>query len=514
VNRIARAASIGAVVGWSALAACNPAPPAAPPRSAAPETVARAVTARQAPPPPGAPQSIRLRHPSFRRLERGLLLGVVETPDADLCEVRLVIRSGRASDEAKPGLASLAAAAIVHGGGGEMTGLDWTQELAAIGATLSAHTSLDHTLFELTALPEHVARAIDLLAAAVTRPRFDDFDRIQRFEIERQRRRAATSSEWAQRMVLWRDLFRAPVGLHAYAVFDALPEDLRARRVEEVRAFHRAAYVASNAAMWVSGPTSPAEIEAIVGSRLGSLGSSAAPVVSFGDAPLPPERRVTVLHRPDAPESIIAAGWLGPPRSEPGWAAFEALPALVTGDSSSRMLEQPAAPLLTGATRASWSHLADGPSVFIVHVRTPTARTGEAARALLDHLNLFAVRPPSDDEVRSAVSEASGQLAMSIGSARDLADHWAAAFALDLPDDDLETLAGELARTAGGDLEAALARLLAGRPILAVWGDADVIDASLLPFGDVKVVDPTRGFARLRTLAKDPKTPMPPSESP
>jgi hypothetical protein len=80
---------------------------------------------------------------------------------------------------------------------------------------------------------------------------------------------------------------------------------------------------------------------------------------------------------------------------------------------------------------------------------------------------------------------------------------------LGLPDDYDETYRKELGEvTPALALKAAGESLRSGHMVVVVAGDAQALGGMLSHFGAVKVVDPTRGFERVRTIAMNAEAPL------
>jgi hypothetical protein len=76
---------------------------------------------------------------------------------------------------------------------------------------------------------------------------------------------------------------------------------------------------------------------------------------------------------------------------------------------------------------------------------------------------------------------------------------------LGLPDDHLSAHAKELREvTPAAAAKAASEQIRAGHEVIVAAGDALAIAPMLSRFGEVKVLDPTQGFRRVRTLPMNP----------
>src|SRR5262249_53950407 len=142
--------------------------------------------------------------------------------------------------------------------------------------------------------------------------------------------------------------------------------------------------------------------------------------------------------------------------------------------------------------------------LVIGYVGTQTAKTGLALSGLLAEMNKLGTTTPTTDEVSSATRYLGDVLAIRLETVGALADELVRIRALNLPDDYDDVYRKELR-----DVTPAFAGKVAsehvrpGHAIIVVAGDAAVIGPMLSHFGEVKVLDPTHNFDRLRTIPMD-----------
>ena len=126
----------------------------APPKTGAPPAVATAAADPLAePPPPGITPNLPFPNVIHRRLENGLALAIVPRRDFPTVELRLVVMSGQASDEEKPGLANLTGKLLKDGGAGRYSSRELAERAESLGAKLNISTERDATRIGLGVPP-------------------------------------------------------------------------------------------------------------------------------------------------------------------------------------------------------------------------------------------------------------------------------------------------------------------------------------------------------------------------
>jgi predicted Zn-dependent peptidase len=415
---------------------------------------------------------------TWAELPGGLKVATVPVKGMPIVHVRVVVGGGQAADGERPGLAAVTADLLGEAG-----------RLGALGADLSIETGFDATTLGLAVTRDRLGEALDQLAATVQRPELTAaaLDRVQKREAGRLLLAARTDAAWGASMVLYRDLFSLPSEHHPYATWSPAPDDVQKLTLAECRGFHRRFYVPRNVAVILSGDTAP-DMVARVGKAFAGFTGGEAQVLSFTDPVAPEARKITLVDRPGSAGSDVFVGALGPPPSDRSFAAL-AVASRLLGD-------------------ATVTELAHGPSVLVAHAHAAATGAGDALQGLLDREGALAGKAEGTDAVDTAARSLTGGLAVRLQTSGDVAGEVARLRALGLPDDHDDALRKELGEiTPALALRAAGDAFRAGHEIIVVTGDAAVVGPALARFGEVKVVDPTRGFARVRTLPMDASPP-------
>jgi zinc protease len=460
---------------------------------------------REDPPPAGQAKPYHFPKVGWADLPGGLRVATLPSEALPIVQVRVVIGGGSAADGEKPGLAALTAELLRDGGAGAMSSRDLVTRIASLGAELTVETGFDATTLGLAVTRDHLGEALDLLGALVQKPQLSpaELDKLKKREALRLVDARARGA-WGASMVLHRDLFSLPSEHHPYASFAATAEEIARLTVADCRAFHKRWYTARNTFVVVAGDAAPDAARALVQKAFTGFAGGDAPAISFVD-PVPPDgRKVTLVDRPGSIESEVFVGALGPARTDHAFAAFAVANQILGGGVNGRLFADLREKRgLAHATHAQVVELAHGPSLMIASAGTAAARTGLALEALLDDLAHLAQTAPDASEVEAAQRALSGGFARR-GTLGAVADELVHLHTLGLPDDHDDGYRRELNEiTPALALKAATDHLRAGHEVIVVVGDAAVVGPMLSHFGEVKVVDPTRDFARIRTLPMD-----------
>jgi zinc protease len=498
-------------------AGCTPPPeppqPAPQPKpiatAPAPVATAPAVPERETPPKEGAARDFSLPPAAWGKLANGLEFATIVSPALPIVQIRVVVSTGSSSDGDKPGLARVTGDLLKDGGAGGLPSREVIARVESLGATLDISTSLDRTTLSIAVTKDQFAEALELVAAVAEKPAMSptEFGKLKKRAIDDAADHARTDSAWAASMMLYKGLFASSTGKHPYATFDATADDLGKLTVNDCRAFHKKFFVPKNMFVVVAGDVAQDEVKTGVEKAFGSASGGDAPAPAF-TAPAPVDHlEITLVDRPKSTQSDIYAGVLAPERASPAWPAFSTANQILGGGVSGRLfLDVREKQSLAYRAQSSLHELAHGPSLMIAYVGAQSPKTGLAVKALLDHLDRLGSSEPSAEEVAIATRFLSDVSALRLETVGALANELCKNRTLGLPDDYPVLYRKQVrAVTVADATSAAAEHVRATRATLVVAGDAKMIGPMLSHFGEVKVVDPMKGFATKETLAKNPE---------
>ncbi|UQA58333.1 M16 family metallopeptidase [Polyangium aurulentum] len=507
----ARASTIAALAGalafgCSGQTSTTQSPPRQPAAAAgASRSVASAPKEPREPPPPSGPaRPYTSPKTTWTKLGNGLEVATRIDRAVPIVHLRIAALAGSAMDGERTGLAAVCARAIAESGAGAMDDRELRGKLEALGATLQVDVDASRAVYGLSVAKDRLGEAVELLAQITTRPRLGAAD-VERVRKEAAARAASLSREdadWAAMMVLYDDLFALPSEHHPYASYDARADEIAKIKPADCKDYHRRLFVPKNMLVAATGDVKPEEVAAAAKKSLGARRGGEVPSLSLTDPMPPASLKLTLVDRPGSTQSVVVVGTLGPQREEATHAPFRVAEQLLGGAFTGRLhRDLREARGLSYITHASVDELAGAPSVFYAYGATETKSTGAVLDGLLGHLRKLAEAVPEQEEIDTAANFLVGIRSVRMGrpgaSASDIVQLWANR----LPDDAPDTLAKAMRDATPEAVTRAFSEhVRVGHAIVVVVGDAARTGPLLQPFGEVKVVDPTRGFTRVRTL--------------
>src|ERR1044071_3913016 len=457
------------------------------------ETTPGTVDRSKLPEPGGQAEA---RFPAFQRTElaNGLKLIVAERHAAPVVIFDLLVNAGSAADQfASPGTARLAMD-MLDEGTAKRTALQISDELAALGANLSAGSDLDTSRVHLSALSETLERALAVYADVILNPTFPeaDFKRLQKQLIARIHREQTEPVNMALR-VFPKILYGSG---HAYgnpltgSGTEASVENLT---TSEMQKFHATWFKPNNATLVIVGDTTLNEIKPRLEKLFSGWEPGAVPKKDIHKVDQQKKTVVYLVDRPDSLQSVILAGHVAPPRSNPDEIAIETLNTILGGTFTSRinMNLREDKHWSYGAFTFLWP--AQGQRPFIAYAPVQTDKTRESLveldkelRAILDK------QPVSAKELNTAQKNQTLQLPGRWETDDAVARSLGEMVSFGLPDDYFTTYAARVRSLSIGDVENAAKEVV--HPDQLVWvviGDRAKVEAGIreLGWGEVHLLD-------------------------
>jgi zinc protease len=274
----------------------------------APLAPAQVALDRTVVPPLGDPPDVSFPAVQRAKLSNGLGVLLLERHTAPLVNVALAVDAGFAADRAeRAGAASLALELLDEGTATRDT-FKISDDLDALGAQISTGSSLDLSFVRLQALTRNLGPSLDILADVVLHPSFPQ-DMV---ELAKQRRLAQIGQEKAQPVPAAQRV--APALLfgagHAYGnplTGSGFERTVSALTRNDLVTWHRHWFHPNNATVIVTGDVTLAELVPALERAFGSWKVGQAPAKQIRPVPATSGRRVYLIDKPGAPQSVIIA---------------------------------------------------------------------------------------------------------------------------------------------------------------------------------------------------------------
>ncbi len=340
--------------------------------------------------------------PEVVKLPNGMTVWLLERHTLPLVSVSLALSVGSANDPAgKEGLAHITAD-MLDEGAGSRNAIDVSTALQDLGVSLRTAVTLDGSMFSLTVLKRNLRAVwpayVDVFAKPSLLPA--DFARVRELWRNELKARRAEPEDVAR---------VAGLALH-YGLdhpYGHPPEGtLRgaaAITVADVAAEYARAYRADVATLVIVGDVADADLTALEPeldrfARGAAPRGAAPPAREVPPAPAPVRRRVVVVDRPGAPQSVVSLLLPAVPAGHDEAPLLSRANIALGGSFTSRLnqdLREERGLTYGASSRLSFSR---GAGVFVAHAAVQTDKTQEALAALMADVVAYAHGGPTPAE--------------------------------------------------------------------------------------------------------------------
>lgn len=459
---------------------------------------------RRQPPPPLPSGPISIPSATETTLSNGLSVVVVEDRRLPLITYRLAFPSGDASDpKSLPGLSDMMAGLLTEGTESR-TSREIADEVARLGATLTAGASSDYTTVAASALTRFNETILELMADITLNPSFPEHE----IDLAKQNTKESLKQQRAQPSFLATEMVsRVMFGEHPYAVVSPTAESIDATTRDSMVQFHRAKFIPNNAVMIVAGDVHADEIVGLIEKLFGGWARGAAATDNFPAPPLRTARSAYLVDRPGSAQSNIVIANSGVTRTSPDYFPLLLMHTIYGATASSRLFMNLREE--KGYTYGAYSNLdarrSAGTLRSSAEVRTPV--TGDSLKEFFYELNRIRTEPVSAKEIKDAKSYLTGVFPIRLETLDGLIDQLVQIKMLNLPDDYLVTYRDHVQAVTIEDIQEVATKYV--RPdeaaIIVVGDGANVLD-QIKPFTEDIQTYNTSG--KLKLPATGPVDPL------
>jgi zinc protease len=456
---------------------------------------------RSRPPALGPAPELKLPPVQKRTLSSGLPVLIVESHEAPLVQVNLLIRAGSGDDPAgKYGAASLTLA-MLDEGAGPRTALQIADDVDFLGAELSTTSSFDASAVRLNVPVSRLEDALPIMADVALRPTFpqEELDRLRQERITDLIQ--AKDDPAAIAPTAFARLVYGPA--HRYGT-DAVGTEatLKAMAITDLRTFHASMFQPSNAALVITGDVKPDTLMPLLEKHFGAWKASApapgeiVPRTTVPPAPQPTPGQVYIVDVPGAQQSQIRIGWVGVARSTPEYFTLQVLNTILGGSFTSRLNQnlREEHGYSYGASSRFTMRLAPGP--FSASAGVQTDKTSESLREFFNELNGI-TKPIPAEELTKAKNYVALGFPADFESISDLASRLEELVVYRLPDDYFERYVANIQSVNAQAVQKAAATYIQpSKFVVVVVGDRKVIEPGIraLKLGPVRVMTVNEAF--------------------
>jgi zinc protease len=443
---------------------------------------------RKQAPPPLAAKPLNVPRPYETTLPNGLQVVIVEDPRLPLVSYRLGLRAGDVNDPADtPGLMDMTAS-LLNEGTAQRSSKQIADEVARLGATLSAGSNSDYTTVAASSLALYRNEILDLLADIVLNPTFPESE----VKLAQQNALQALKQQRSQPSFLASErMSQVLFGQHPYSVISATAESINAISHDKLLAFHRLTFTPNNAVLVVVGDVKRDEVMRRVNDLFGRWQKGQADARQFPAPPARTTRALYIVDRPGSAQSNIVIANPAITRTSNDYFPMLLMNVVLGANASSRLFMNLRE--AKGYTYGAYSELdarrLAGSFRETAEVRTPV--TGASLKEFFYELDRIRNEVVPEKEIRDAKSYLTGVFPIQIETQEGLINRLVQIKMYGLPADYLQTYRDRINSVTAADIQRVARQYVQPDKVaIVIVGDAAAITEQVKPYSQaIEVYD-------------------------
>jgi zinc protease len=332
-------------------------------------------------------------------LSNGLKVMLAQRNAVPVVNMNLMMDAGYAADQnAKPGTARLAMN-MLREGTKTRNSVQISEELLNLGASLGTFSSLDNSNITMNALKSNFDKSLDLFADILLNPTFPekDLDRLKKEQLLAIKQEQSEPIGMALR-ILPKLIYGEG---HAYSnpmSGTGTEESVNAINKNDILKFHQTWLAPNSSTLIVVGDISVTELKNKLENKLSGWKQKQVPVKNITAATPPDKKKIFVIDKADALQSIILAGQLAPTGQSNDWVNMDMMNRILGGEFTSRINMNLREDKHWSYGSGSFLIDAKGQSMFVGYAPVQTDKSAESATELKKELDNYVSGNPATQE--------------------------------------------------------------------------------------------------------------------
>jgi zinc protease len=449
---------------------------------------------RSAPPPPGAPASLKLPPMQRTTLSNGVKVVLVERHETPIVNFRMIFSGGNSTDvTSRPGMTSMMMN-LLDEGTKTRSALQISELAERLGAQFGYGSGGDTSNVSLNALTARLPESLELYADILTNPTFPDSELPR---LKQQMIAGIRQSKTDPGGIVGRLLPSLVYGAdHPYATASRQSEeDVTAMNSATIGAHYRKWIRPDLATLLIVGDTTLARIVPLLEQRLAKwkAPAEAAPAVQVAAVQKRTAPRVVLVNRTGSEQSMILVAAPGVVRANPDFINLRAANTVLGGGFLSRINMNLREDKHWSYGAQSFLTEAKGQGLFAIQSPVQSDKTAESLAEIRRELQeITTTRKPTEKEIAEARNSLVLTLPGNNETVAEISGSYANILVFGLPDTYWNDYVGKVTALTPADFATAAGQLVDLNAMTwLVVGDLEKIEAKVraLNIGEVTVLD-------------------------
>jgi predicted Zn-dependent peptidase len=367
---------------------------------------------KEQPPAPGTPKDIRLPAKRTFTLDNGMRVSLVPFGTVPKAALQLNINTGAVNETAEQTWLSQVVGELLEEGTTTRSGEQLARDAASMGGSLGVSVGADQTTLSLEVLSERAGSAARLLGDVAINATLPESELAR---VKANLARNIAIARTVPQQIADEKFQQVLYGDHPYGRQFPTEGQLETYTIDQARQFHRANYGARRAHLIVVGVFDQAGTERAIREAFSAWTAGSLPA----NVPVPPppgQRSVTLLDRPDAPQSTIYLGLrIAPPSSE-DYIPIRVTDYLLGGSFGSRITSNIREDKGYTYSPYSFTYARQRATHWAQTADVTTKETGASLSEIFREIDRLSKEAPPPQEVRSIQNQMAGIFALQTSS--------------------------------------------------------------------------------------------------
>ena len=433
---------------------------------------------------------VKLPRAEEATLKNGLQVIVLPSHKVPTFNMQMVVLSGGLSD--KPDFRGLSGftAALLREGTAKRSSKDISEQIDALGATLTAGSGLSSMISTVSTsgLVENLDQTLDLFADLIRNPTFPQA------EVDKYKTRTLAQLQFLRsnpQFLAAEQFQRAIYGTSHPASLNTAPvESIKKLTPKDLAGFHSTYYHPNNAILAIVGDVTLKEMLPKLEKAFGDWQKGDVPAATIPPAPAQSESRIYLIDRPGSVQTVLQLGTLGIERTSPDYFSVLVADRVLGGGPTGRLFLNLRED--KGYTYGAYSNFGGtkfrGTWTSSSEVRTDV--TEGAMKEFMYELNRMRTETVPAEELENAKRAIIGGFALSLEQPQTLLQNIITQKLYNLPADYWDTYPQKVSAITAADVENVAKKYIdMGHLQVVAVGDAAKAREVLSKYGKVEVYD-------------------------
>jgi zinc protease len=437
---------------------------------------------KQAPPASGTPKDIKLPPKRTFTLDNGMRVTLVPFGTVPKAALSLAIRSGSINETADQVRLSSVVGEMLKEGTATRTGEQIARDAASMGGALSVNVAADLTSIDSEVLSERTGDMARLIADVVINPKLPDSE-LGRIKANLGRQIAIDKT--VPQSIANDRLQQILYGDHPYG--RTYPKDgmLEGFTIAQVRQFHRENYGAQRAHLMVVGVYDGPAVERAIRQSFSGW-TRGTPPANVDVPPGPATRSVTLLDRPDAPQSTLNLAVRIPGPASADYIPIRVTDYLLGGSFGSRITTNIREDKGYTYSPYSFTNARQKSTYWAQNADVTTKDTGASLKEIFAEIDKLQKEAPPQNELRGIQNQMTGIFALQTSSRTGIVGRLSFADLHGVGDGYLTNYVKNILAVTSEDVRRMTAtHLRPDKMTLVVVGDKKTVEPQLAPWATV-----------------------------